>query len=684
MNQSTRKCHEIEGCPNLYVDAFKMYRDQTHDSQCAFILTHYHSDHYNGLPRDGAYVGPALIHCTPITAELLRTVHGVHDRFVMEHEYGSTWTFPLGKKDGEEEDAAPGDMMMHKKNKVGSKRRREEEEKLSSAAVAQVTFYDANHCPGAAIVLVQLPGGDKNTDDGGRCVIHTGDMRYHEKMKEYPLIRRAVENNKIDVVYLDTTYGNPKYEFVPQDVAVQSIAQQVEELLGTNTKGFSCSLSSRSSEPSSTLCGGEQSPTSDMAKSLDSSNNNNARNDNNTFANEEAFGESNSTLSSSSSSAPSTLVLLSCYSIGKEKVLWETSKRTNNYIYVTEKKYRMLQCIQKKHKSTGPSCCRVIERCTRDPSTTDLHVVPMRMAGEMWPFFRPNYNACVEYAQQLPKAHDRIVAFVPTGWAEGSNWNKKNAISKRRVSYQRDDIGILTENTIATTTTTATTHKKSSFVDVEIRLISYSEHSTFSELCSFVEYVKPRKVIPTVFGNESEYRVIERRFNNLIDTKRAKQYFLNSMTTTTTITTTTTRTKTACLEASSVTELIGCSDDEQTKMKKVCDEEGSSDDDNDDDDVTICSSSKGGNHELVCNKHDDKVAKLVSMGFDITSCWTILNENGGNLERTIEILLTRRNINNDDDMSDSTCFNEVRTAASPPTSKSCKRGMPTQYHPHDE
>jgi len=59
---ATKCCHQIEGCPNLFIDAFSIFRHKTTNKYCSFILTHYHSDHYHGLPRDGKYVGPALIH----------------------------------------------------------------------------------------------------------------------------------------------------------------------------------------------------------------------------------------------------------------------------------------------------------------------------------------------------------------------------------------------------------------------------------------------------------------------------------------------------------------------------------------------------------------------------------------------------------------------------------------------
>ncbi len=46
-------CHEVEGCPGLYVDAFRgEYLRKTTNPDNVFILSHYHGDHYQALPRD--------------------------------------------------------------------------------------------------------------------------------------------------------------------------------------------------------------------------------------------------------------------------------------------------------------------------------------------------------------------------------------------------------------------------------------------------------------------------------------------------------------------------------------------------------------------------------------------------------------------------------------------------------
>jgi DNA ligase-1 len=68
-----------------------------------------------------------------------------------------------------------------------------------------VTFIDANHCPGAAQVLFELPDG--------RRYIHCGDMRYSTKLLDNPHLQRF---KNADAVFLDNTYAHPRHAFPPQ------------------------------------------------------------------------------------------------------------------------------------------------------------------------------------------------------------------------------------------------------------------------------------------------------------------------------------------------------------------------------------------------------------------------------------------------------------------------------------
>ena len=66
----------------------------------------------------------------------------------------------------------------------------------------EVKMLDANHCPGAAIILFQL----KN----GQAILHTGDFRACKAMQSYPELRKG----SIHTLYLDTTYCNQRYRLV--------------------------------------------------------------------------------------------------------------------------------------------------------------------------------------------------------------------------------------------------------------------------------------------------------------------------------------------------------------------------------------------------------------------------------------------------------------------------------------
>ncbi|KAF1329787.1 DNA cross-link repair protein, partial [Globisporangium splendens] len=148
--------------PSFIVDGFK-YASKALSS--VYFLTHFHSDHYTGLEKKSFDCG--IIYCNQITAALV----------VQELRIDSKWVHPVPMN-------TP--VMIHD---------------------VQVTFMDANHCPGAAIILFRL----KN----GQAYLHTGDFRYDKKMLSYAPLQKYIPPpgappsttamTRLDGVYLDTT-----------------------------------------------------------------------------------------------------------------------------------------------------------------------------------------------------------------------------------------------------------------------------------------------------------------------------------------------------------------------------------------------------------------------------------------------------------------------------------------------
>lgn len=144
-----------------------------------YVLTHFHSDHYGGLSGTWDW-GP--IYCSEITAALVIQQLHVRPDYVI--------ALPMNKR-------------------------------VVIDGVA-MTLIDANHCPGAAIWLFEAKLAN------GRNVryLHTGDFRAHPKHVLHPALVQP-QNPPIDILYLDTTYLNPKYQFPAQEVVIQACAEMV-------------------------------------------------------------------------------------------------------------------------------------------------------------------------------------------------------------------------------------------------------------------------------------------------------------------------------------------------------------------------------------------------------------------------------------------------------------------------
>ncbi|XP_027621875.1 DNA cross-link repair 1A protein [Tupaia chinensis] len=147
----------------------------------AYFLTHFHSDHYAGLSKN--FTCP--VYCSEITGNLLK------NKLHMQEQY----IHPLP---------------------------------MDTECVVngiRVVLLDANHCPGAVMILFYLPNGT--------VTLHTGDFRADPSME-----RSLLTGQKVHTLYLDTTYCSPEYTFPSQQEVIQSAINTAFEAVTLNPRSL--------------------------------------------------------------------------------------------------------------------------------------------------------------------------------------------------------------------------------------------------------------------------------------------------------------------------------------------------------------------------------------------------------------------------------------------------------------
>ncbi|DBA94095.1 TPA: DNA cross-link repair 1A protein [Trebouxia sp. C0004] len=143
-----------------------------------YFLTHFHSDHTTGLNRA---FSSGVIYCSPITATLLTKDMGMPAERVIPLPVDTPIVI-----DG-----------------------------------VSVTLMDANHCPGACMILFKVPSKVGKP----QVILHTGDMRWQPRLAEHPALRAC----KVELLYMDTTYCLPKHVFPSQNSAIASLVKVMRE-----------------------------------------------------------------------------------------------------------------------------------------------------------------------------------------------------------------------------------------------------------------------------------------------------------------------------------------------------------------------------------------------------------------------------------------------------------------------
>ncbi|KAK7290587.1 hypothetical protein RIF29_05113 [Crotalaria pallida] len=325
-NRVMRTCPFYKKIPgtSFTVDAF---RYGSVEGCSSYFLSHFHSDHYGGLSKKWSH-GP--IYCSPLTARLVQMCLNVNTLYICPLEFNKEHVI-----DG-----------------------------------VKVTLLEANHCPGAALIHFDL--------SNGQCYLHTGDFRACKQMQAYHLL----VNQRVNILYLDTTYCNPKYKFPSKEDVLNYVVKITKHHLKIN---------------------------------------------------------------------PRTLVVVGAYSIGKECVYLAISKELEVKIYANASRRRILLAFGWPELSDN--------LCTNGNNTL-LHVLPMSCL---------RFETLKDYLKTYKEQFTAILAFRPTGWT----FNEK----------MRNDLELI---------------KPNSKGNITIYGVPYSEHSSFTELRDFVQFLRPDKIIPTV------------------------------------------------------------------------------------------------------------------------------------------------------------------------------------------
>ncbi|RDB23954.1 DNA cross-link repair protein pso2/snm1 [Hypsizygus marmoreus] len=304
----------LQGMP-IAVDAF---RYGTIPGVNAYFLTHAHSDHYTNLAANWQS-GP--IYCSEATANLIIHMLSVDPK----------WVHPL-----------PMDAPTVIPNTGG----------------VRVTLIEANHCPGSCLFFFDGPQTVNAGDSAFKSpfvgstkafkYLHCGDFRASPQHVLHP----AIKGKRIDHVYLDTTYLDPKYMFPPQPLVISACAE--------------------------------------LARRLVSGQSVNEQNAMNTWVNGNSTGKK--------TKPENILVVVGTYSIGKERIVKAIAQALQTKVYCDARKADILRC-QADAELNALLCSNPLE--------ANVHLVPLGLISS---------DKLKPYAERFKGKFSKVVGFRPTGW----------------------------------------------------------------------------------------------------------------------------------------------------------------------------------------------------------------------------------------------------------------------------
>ncbi|KAF8074931.1 beta-lactamase-like protein [Lyophyllum atratum] len=306
----------LQGMP-IAVDAF---RYGTIPGVNAYFLTHAHSDHYTNLASNWKS-GP--IYCSEGTANLIIHMLSVDRK----------WVHPL-----------PMDVPTVIPNTGG----------------VHVTLIEANHCPGSCLFYFEGPQTVNAGDSAFKSpfvgstktfrYLHCGDFRASPRHVLHP----AIKGKRIDHVYLDTTYLDPKYTFPSQPLVISACAELARKLVA----GESITENTASMDVWRT----SGNPGANWAK------------------------------------VDKMLIVVGTYSIGKERIVKAIAHALQTKVYCDARKTAILRC---------QADADLDALLTSNPLEAGVHLVPLGMITS---------DKLKTYVERFKGKFTRAAGFRPTGW----------------------------------------------------------------------------------------------------------------------------------------------------------------------------------------------------------------------------------------------------------------------------
>jgi DNA cross-link repair 1A protein len=195
-----------------------------------------------------------------------------------------------------------------------------------------------------------------------------------------------------------------------------------------------------------------------------------------------------------------TLYVFGAYGIGKERVYMSAARALGVKVFVDKTRWRTCLCYDEWGEEER-------SMLTTDENATNVHVVYL---GQV------SFNHLAGLRKSRPGC-TRVVAFLPTGWnfgggGGGGGWARKKGTVSGAGQKRKADGTPAAAAAAAGAASSATAAAKPFALQARsngtdfIYPVPYSEHSSFSELVSFMDTFRPNVVIPTVNTSEASVK----------------------------------------------------------------------------------------------------------------------------------------------------------------------------------